>query len=150
MWILLPLPKEGWVGADHGIFTLLETNSTQLQIDGWKLLEDKPFLLVKAYFQGHDAFIPKTRTKKGPIDYQWLSHIAIIYWLLPPIQSWFPWDSAGKTPSILSGAGSMEIEPSKAAAWRTGVGCSDFFVWFDDCIYRYEIYLHFSYVVVSA
>lgn len=25
---------------------------------------------VKAHFQGHDAFIPKTRKRKGPIDYQ--------------------------------------------------------------------------------
>ena len=106
---------------------------------------------MKAHFQGHDAFIPKTRKRKGPINYQWLSHIAIISWLSPPIQSWFsPWDFRWENSQHFSGAGSMEIEPSKAAAWRTGVGCSDFLWWFDDCIYRYEIYINifaFSYVV---
>ena len=32
--------------------TLPETNSSHLKIDGWKWLEDDPFLLGKPFFQG--------------------------------------------------------------------------------------------------
>lgn len=146
MWILLPLPKEGWVGADHGIFTLLETNSTQLQVDGWKMLENKPFLLGEGSFSGPWCIHPQKPAKKRAIlDSQWFSHIAIISWLSPLFRAGFPHGISAGFPSILrcwvDGNRTFESCCLTDGSWLIVV---TFCVIFDDCIYRYEIYLHLA------
>ena len=65
-WFYYPCQKKGELEKiiNNGICILLETNSTQLKIDGWKMLEDEPFLLGKAHFQGQDA-LPQNPEGKG-------------------------------------------------------------------------------------